>query len=83
MNSRARAGLYVRLDRQHNVKALIGRTITEDTSNHTCLDNVDFALDKCNDGDQQLDKIAEGGVEKTTIHFAKTEGQFFGAVMSD
>lgn len=57
-------------------------TITEDTSDHTCLDDIDFTLDKRDNGDQQLDQVAEGGVEETTIYFAKTKGQLFRAIMS-
>jgi hypothetical protein len=31
--------------------------VTEDTSNHTGLYDIDISLDQCDDGDEQLDHI--------------------------
>lgn len=44
-------------------------TVTEDTADHTGLDNVDLTLDQRNDGDKEFDQVTEGGIEQTAIDF--------------
>ncbi len=57
-------------------------TVTQDGACHGRLDNVNVTLDKGEDSDEELDDIAESGVEETTPSVAQSSGEFLRAAVS-